>query len=79
MKGSEDVVMWVQLPKPMGVAELNKLGLAGAACFGGDTCIAATAQTAEAGIVVERSAGDLFRQASLRIRPDCFSGNLCIV
>lgn len=47
-KKSEDVVMWLRWPRPMKVEELKKLGLAGAGCYGGDTCIAATSTHSDA-------------------------------
>ena len=38
-RGSEDVVMWLRLPRPTTVKELSEMGLKGDVCFGGDTCI----------------------------------------
>ena len=81
-KTSPEVVMWLRLPRPMKVEELKKLGVKGSACFGGDTCIAATTPHSEAGLVVQTGA-DLQRvldDAGLRRRADpCFGGDTCIV
>ena len=77
---SEDVVMWLRLPRPMKVAELKKLGLSGAACFGGDTCIAATAADPRAGIIVQADLKASLTKAGLSRRADpCFGGDTCIV
>jgi len=79
-KKAEDVVMWLRLPRPMKVAELKKLGLAEAGCFGGDTCIAATTMHAEAGIVVQADLKKALDNAGLSRRADpCFGGDTCIV
>ncbi len=77
---SEDVVMWLRLPWPMKVSELKKLGLEASACFGGDTCIAATTTNANAGIVVQADLKDTLKKAGLSRRADpCFGGDTCIV
>ena len=77
---SGDVVMWLRLPRAMSVEELNKLGLKGAACFGGDTCIAATTRHPDAGIVVEADLQNSLDKAGLSRRGDpCFGGRTCIV
>ena len=76
---AEDVVMWVRLPKAMSVAELRKLGLTGAACYGGDTCIAAPALHPEAGIIVTGDLRNLLGKARLVPRDPCFGGDTCIV
>ena len=72
--------MWLRLPRAMNVEELNKLGIKGAACFGGDTCIAATTMTPEAGIVVQSDLQESLNKAGLSRRADpCFGGDTCIV
>ena len=77
---SDDVVMWLRLPRAMKVEELKKLGLQGAACFGGDTCIAATTRHPDAGIVVEADLQNSLDKAGLSRRGDpCFGGSTCIV
>lgn len=77
-KSKEEVVMWVRLPRPMDIKALKKLGLEGAACFGGDTCIAATTTQSNAGIVLQTDIEQALRRAKLR--PDiCFGGDTCIV
>jgi hypothetical protein len=77
---TEDVVMWLRLPRPMKVEELKKLGLQGAGCFGGDTCIAATSAQASAGIVVQADLKESLKRAGLSRRADpCFGGDTCIV
>ena len=79
-KKGQEVVMWLRLPRPMKVEELNKLGLKGAACFGGDTCIAATTMSPEAGIVVQADLQESLNKAGLSRRADpCFGGDTCIV
>jgi hypothetical protein len=76
----QDVVVWLRLPRPMTVAELRKLGLSGAACFGGDTCIAATTMNPNAGIVVQADLKESLKKAGLSRRADpCFGGDTCIV
>ncbi len=77
---SQDVVMWLRLPRPMKVSELNKLGIKGAECFGGDTCIAATTPQANVGIVVQCDLKESLKKAGLSRRADpCFGGDTCIV
>jgi hypothetical protein len=79
-KKSQDVVMWLRLPRAMKAEELTKLGLQGAGCFGGDTCIAATTMTGDAGIVVQTDLQDSLKKAGLSRRADpCFGGDTCIV
>ncbi len=79
-KKSQEVVMWLRLPRPMKVEELKKLGLGGAACFGGDTCIAATVANPDAGIIVEKDLKASLTKAGLSRRADpCFGGDTCIV
>jgi hypothetical protein len=79
-KKSQEVVMWLRLPKPMKPAELAKLGLKGDICFGGDTCIAATSMNAEADIVVHADLQESLNKAGLSRRADpCFGGDTCIV
>ena len=77
---SQEVVMWLRLPRAMKPEELSKLGLQGAGCFGGDTCIAATAMHPEAGIVVQAELQESLKKAGLSRRADpCFGGDTCIV
>ena len=79
-KKGQEVVMWLRLPRAMKIDELNKLGIKGAACFGGDTCIAATTMTPEAGIVVQSDLQESLNKAGLSRRADpCFGGDTCIV
>jgi hypothetical protein len=79
-KKSEDVVMWLRLPRAMKVDELKKLGLPEAGCWGGDTCIAATSMHSEAGIVVTTGLEESIKKAGLSRRADpCFGGDTCIV
>jgi hypothetical protein len=77
---SKDVVMWLRLPKAMNVEELSKLGLQGAACYGGDTCIAATTMRPDVGLVVQADLQNSLDKAGLSRRADpCFGGDTCIV
>lgn len=79
-KKSEDVVMWLRLPRAMSVQELNKLGIKGDVCFGGDTCIAATTMRPDVGIVVQSDLQASLEKAGLSRRADpCFGGDTCIV
>ena len=79
-KKSEDVVMWLRLPRAMSVQELNKLGIKGDVCFGGDTCIAATTMRPDVGIVVQSDLQTSLDKAGLSRRADpCFGGDTCIV
>ena len=81
-QSSEEVVMWVRLPRAMSVAELQKLGLRGGddICFGGDTCVAATTMRADVGIVVQADLQSALDKAGLSRRADpCFGGDTCIV
>jgi hypothetical protein len=77
---SEEVVMWLRLPRAMSVDELTKLGLAGDICFSGDTCIAATSMRSDVGIVVQSDLQAALDKAGLSRRADpCFGGDTCIV
>ena len=77
---SKEVVMWLRLPRAMSVAELQKLGLKGDICFGGDTCIAATSMRSDVGIVVQADLQAALDKAGLSRRADpCFGGDTCIV
>lgn len=77
---SQEVVMWLRLPKAMTVAELSKLGLQSDPCFGGNTCIAATSMRADVGIVVQADLEAALDKAGLSRRADpCFGGDTCIV
>jgi hypothetical protein len=79
-KTSEQAVMWVRLPRPMDVKALKKLGVQGAGCFGGDTCIAATSMQTDAGIVLQADLEAALAKAKLTRRADpCFGGDTCIV
>ena len=77
---SQEVVMWLRLPRAMTVQELNKLGVKGDVCFGGDTCIAATTMRPDVGIVVQADLQGALDKAGLSRRADpCFGGDTCIV
>jgi hypothetical protein len=77
---SEEVVMWLRLPRSMNLAELAKLGLKSDPCFGGDTCIAATSMRSDVGIVVQADLEAALDKAGLSRRADpCFGGDTCIV
>jgi hypothetical protein len=79
-KKSQEVVMWLRLPKAMKPAELSKLGLKGDICFGGDTCIAATSMRSDADLVVQADLQEALDKAGLSRRADpCFGGDTCIV
>ncbi len=78
-----DVVVWVRLPKNAKASDLKKMGIPEVACYGGDTCIAATSSEHEAGLLVQHRTGkavkDLLKEAGLNPRADCFGGDTCIV
>jgi|KBSSwiStaDraftv2_1062776.scaffolds.fasta_scaffold279131_2 hypothetical protein len=79
---SEEVVMWLRLPRAMSAAELSKLGLRGGddICFSGDTCVAATTMRSDVGIVVQADLRTALDKAGLSRRADpCFGGDTCIV
>jgi hypothetical protein len=80
---SEEVVMWLRLPRPMTVAELQKIGLRGGGddiCYSGDTCVAATTMRSDVGIVVQADLQSALDKAGLSRRADpCFGGDTCIV
>jgi hypothetical protein len=78
---SEEVIMWLRLPRPMKPEELAKLGLKGDVCFGGDTCIAATAEMPkDADLVVQGNLQEALDKAGLSRRADpCYGGDTCIV
>ena len=79
-KQSDEVVMWLRLPRTMKVEELKNLGLQGSECFGGDTCIAATSMRSDVGLVVQADLKDSLKKAGLSRRADpCFGGDTCIV
>ena len=79
-KKTEEVVMWVRLPRPMQAAELSKLGLKGDVCFGGDTCIAATTMRNDVDIVIQMAPEEALKRAKLtKIKDPCFGGDTCIV
>ncbi len=75
----QDVVMWVRLPKPASVKELRAMGLRGADCYSGDTCIAATSFDAGADIVLQPNLGTALKRADLLRDDPCFGGDTCIV
>jgi len=79
MSESEEVVMWVRLPKPMKIGDLKKVGLEGAACYGGDTCIAASSMNSNAGIVVQTNFESILKNHGLQPEARCFGGDTCIV
>jgi hypothetical protein len=76
---SEENVMWVRLPQATNIEGLKKLGLKGAACYGGDTCIAAPAFDPAAGIVIQPDFGATLKAKGLNPRAACFGGDTCIV
>lgn len=79
---SQEVVMWLRLPRAMSVAELQKLGFRGGddICFSGDTCVAATVMRPDVGIVVQADLQAALDKAGLSRRADpCFGGDTCIV
>ena len=77
---SEEVVMWLRLPRAMSVEELTKLGLAGDICFSGDTCIAATSMRSDVGIVLQADLQTALDKTGISRRFDpCFGGDTCIV
>ena len=79
---SEEVVMWLRLPRPMTVQELQKIGLRGGddICYAGDTCVAATTMRSDVGIVVQADLQSALDKAGLSRRADpCFGGDTCIV
>lgn len=77
---SQEVVMWLRLPRAMSPGELTKLGLKGDVCFSGDTCIAATVMRPDVGIVVQSDLQSALDKAGLSRRADpCFGGDTCIV
>ena len=80
---SDEVVMWLRLPRPMTVAELQKIGLRGGGddiCYSGDTCVAATTMRSDVGIVVQADLQSALDKAGLSRRADpCFGGDTCIV
>ena len=78
-KQEDDVVMWVRLPRPASVKDLKKMGVKAAACYGGDTCIAATSIDSEAGVVLQGPIGHLLKHTDLLREDPCFGGNTCIV
>jgi hypothetical protein len=79
-KTTEEVVMWVRLPRPMSAKELGKLGLKGDVCFSGDTCIAASTMRNDVDIVVQLAPEEALRRAQLtKIKDPCFGGDTCIV
>lgn len=75
----EENVMWVRLPQATTIEGLKKMGIKGAACYGGDTCIAATEPHADAGIVIKPDVGKTLKDAGLVPRAACFGGDTCIV
>ena len=80
---SNEVVVWVRLPKGATEKDLKKMGIAEAGCYGGDTCIAATSPESEAGLLIHqrhgKSAKELLTEAGLKLRADCCGGDTCIV
>jgi hypothetical protein len=79
----QDVVVWIRLPKNTKASDLKKMGVPEVACYGGDTCIAATSTEHESGLLVQHRSGktaqDLLKEAGLNPRADCFGGDTCIV
>ncbi len=83
MTGSreEDVVVWLRLPRRMSLKELKELGLDGAACFGADTCIAATSTGSGRAAIVVRAdeLKTVLEKAGLPPKAECYGGDTCIV
>lgn len=79
----KDTILWVRTPKDVSLTKLKDLGLGEGHCYGGDTCIAATAMTKSAGIVVKgpksKSLRQLLRATRLNPRAECYGGDTCIV
>jgi hypothetical protein len=79
----KDIILWVRAPKDVTTSKLKDLGLGEGHCYGGDTCIAATAMTKNAAIVVKgpksKSLRQLLRGTQLNPRAECFGGDTCIV
>lgn len=80
---SEDVVVWVRLPKGFPADQAKKIGLHSSVCHGGDTCICAPAFTDKAGIVLQgpkdAKIQDLIKKAGFVPQAKCFGGDTCIV
>lgn len=74
-----ETVMWVRLPQSTTVEGLKKLGIKGAACYGGDTCIAATEMNPEAGIIVKPDVEAALKRAGFAPKSGCYGGDTCIV
>lgn len=77
---SKETVLWLRLPKSVDLKKLKDLGLEGAACYGGSTCIAASMPSPKVGILV--AGGDLqalLKKSGLTPRAACFGGDTCIV
>jgi hypothetical protein len=74
----KDPVVWVRLPRSHTVKELHEMGLSGAGCFGGDTCIVASSFEADAGIVVRPDLAELLKTAGLEPQDRCYGGGVCI-
>lgn len=79
----KETIVWIRLPKEVSLQKLKKLGLEEARCFGGDTCIAATAMTKEAAIFVQgpksKSLRQLLKNTGLNPKAECYGGDTCIV
>jgi hypothetical protein len=79
----KDTIIWVRAPKDVSLAKIKDLGLGEGHCYGGDTCIAATAMTKNAAIVVKgpksKSLKQLLRNSRLNPRDVCYGGDTCIV
>lgn len=79
----KDVIVWVRVPKELSLRKLKKLGLDEVACYGGDTCIAATSPTQRAAIHVQgpksKSLRQLLKNSGLNPKAECFGGDTCIV
>lgn len=80
---AKDTILWVRAPKDVSLSKIKNLGLGEGHCYGGDTCIAATAITKSAAIVVKgpksKSLRQLLRATRLNPRAECFGGDTCIV
>lgn len=85
-KGSEDVVIWIRVPRGISIDKIKKLELdklPASVCHGGDTCICAPVFTKSAGIVIQGPKGlniqELLKRAGFNPEVKCFGGDTCIV
>jgi len=78
-----DVIVWMRLPKELSLEKIKKLGLDEVACYGGDTCIAATSPSKGAALHVKgpksQNLKQLLKKSGLNPRSECYGGDTCIV